>query len=257
MFERPSADPETADRILREAAANALARRAAEKAIELLKSDAILPLDVNASKRLAVIGPQNRQEAARGYAGAPKATVTVLEGLRAAAGPDIETEQADGVCLTMPTLPGGWPETSPSRPVNATRIAEAMEVAGRSDVIVPVLGGHEQVTRKALSALPRDRNEPSLFGEQDTLVEAMAGWASPSSRCCLTAGHGPFPGFTGELGSRPFSSSAGTRLPAAATSVRKSEASSAHSRHSAISRTGPSRPDRSSSESALYGDCGA
>ncbi|HUD95095.1 MAG TPA: glycoside hydrolase family 3 N-terminal domain-containing protein [Sphingobium sp.] len=184
LFEQPYADPKRAARVLDDPAAAALARKTAEKALVLLKNDGILPLDPQKPLKLAVIGPNSAQALRGGYAGAPKHTVSIVEGLRAGSGKAVTIEQADGVWIDMPVKPGWRPETAPIRRVkdsdNKARIAEAVEVARRSDVIMLVVGDNEQITREAVvSALPGDRSTLSLFGDQDALVEAMLALGKP------------------------------------------------------------------------------
>ena len=62
----------------------ALARRAAEEAIVLLKNDGgLLPLDAKHLKSIAVIGPNADVCRLGGYSGKPDKSVSVLEGIRA------------------------------------------------------------------------------------------------------------------------------------------------------------------------------
>src|ERR1035438_4340473 len=75
----------------------ALALKVAEESIVLLKNDGILPLDRSKIKRIAVIGPNaNATDVLHGnYNGTASRPVTVLNGIRELAGPDIEVTFAD------------------------------------------------------------------------------------------------------------------------------------------------------------------
>ncbi|NVM77496.1 beta-glucosidase [Duganella sp. SG902] len=183
LFERPYVDPQRAAEVLNDPQAVALARTAAQKAVVLLKNDGVLPLDAAAGMRIALIGPNSVKPMLGGYSGWPKAAIGVLEGLRQA-GANVTIEQSDGVWITPPLAEGVRPEAPLIRPVpaadNRARIAAAVELAQRSDLVVLVVGDNEQVTREAVAAvLPGDRNSLNLYGDQDALVEAVLGCGKP------------------------------------------------------------------------------
>ena len=68
-----------------------LARRAAQESIVLLKNDGVLPLSRDI-KTLAVIGPTADEVMSLlgNYYGTPAAPVTILQGIRAAVGPNTQ-----------------------------------------------------------------------------------------------------------------------------------------------------------------------
>lgn len=184
LFENPYVD---AGRVVRETDTPAdvrLARLAAQKAIILLKNDGVLPLDPSKALNLAVIGPNAVEPMLGGYSGENDKAVGVLEGLRAAAGRNVRIEHADGAWITPPDasgrhLPRGEIKL-PSPAENAARIAQAVEVAQRADIVLLVLGDNTQVTREAVTTnLPGDRSTLGLFGDQDALVEAMIATGKP------------------------------------------------------------------------------
>ena len=76
----------------------ALALRAARESIVLLKNDGVLPLRPESRHRIAVIGPNATSVPALvgSYNGTPSAPVTVLDGLRAALGPEVRIDYAHG-----------------------------------------------------------------------------------------------------------------------------------------------------------------
>lgn len=64
--------------------------------------------------------------------------------------------------------------------LNAPRIAEAVAVAQRSDVVLLVLGDRPEITREAVVfASPGDRDTLNLFGDQDRLAEAILATGKP------------------------------------------------------------------------------
>jgi beta-glucosidase len=77
----------------------ALALKVAQESMVLLKNDGILPLDRSKYKRIAVIGPNADAAAMQNgnYSGKPSRTVTVLDGIRAAAaGAGVEVAYEQG-----------------------------------------------------------------------------------------------------------------------------------------------------------------
>lgn len=183
LFEKPYADEKRAARVLADPAGATLARKAAQKALVLLKNDGILPLDPGKPAKIALIGPNSAVPRLGGYSRTREGDVGVLDGLKAAVGKDIAIEQADGVWIAQPSKILR-PETAPMHPVppaeNQARIAQAVEVAKRSDIILLVVGDNEQITREAvISALPGDRRTLGLFGDQDALVDALLETGKP------------------------------------------------------------------------------
>lgn len=97
---------------------------------------------------------------------------------------NITVEHAEGVQIAKPDKTG---QHLPGRPAryadpaeNAARIAQAVEVAKRSDVILLVVGDVPEITREAIHVgAPGDRNSLNLFGDQDALVEAMIATGKP------------------------------------------------------------------------------
>lgn len=178
LFEDPYIDLGRARRQTNTAGDIALAREVARKAIILLKNDGVLPLEPEGPLRLAVIGPNAVEPLFGGYSGENARAVGVLAGLRANAPAAVTIDYAEGVAITLPDangrhLPRSKLETPPEAESRG-RIAEAVGVAERCDVILLVLGDNPQVTREATQpSEPGDRSTLSLFGLQDALVEAM------------------------------------------------------------------------------------
>lgn len=101
----------------------ALALKTARESIVLLKNAGILPIGKGKYKKIAVIGPaaESAQDLYGNYfAGVPKAPVSIIEGIRAAAGPGTEVDSAAGCGYTealdsgaIPSavlIPTGWPD---------------------------------------------------------------------------------------------------------------------------------------------------
>ena len=182
LFENPFADAEAAVAITNNAEARALARKAAERSIVLLKNDGVLPLALPARGRkptIAVIGPNAAVARLGGYAGIPPLTVSPLDGIRARAGDRATIVHAPGVVITEND--DWWADEVVLGDPRANRelIAEAVEVAKSADTIVLAIGDTEQTSREAWAASHLgDRTSLDLVGEQQELFDALARSAS-------------------------------------------------------------------------------
>jgi beta-glucosidase len=158
-----------------------LAARAARESITLLRNEhELLPLDKDALRTVAVIGPNAHRSLLGGYSGIPKQDVTVLDGIRAKLGSDVNVIYSEGCKIT---IGGSWNDdlVTPSDPDEDRRqIAEAFAVAKRADVIILAIGGNEQTSREAWGrAHMGDRTSLDLVGRQNELVDAMLATGKP------------------------------------------------------------------------------
>jgi beta-glucosidase len=181
LFESPYVDPAVAEQLVGCDAHRQLALEAARKTITLLKNDNdSLPLDAKRLKTIAVIGPNADRELLGGYSGRPKHRSTVLEGIRARLGGDVEVLYHEGCKIT---IGGSWQQddVTPSDPIEDRRtIAEAAELARRADVVVLAIGGNEQTSREAwMGNHLGDRASLDMVGLQDELVDAIAATGKP------------------------------------------------------------------------------
>ncbi len=185
LFERPYVDPDRAAAVTDSAEHRALALEAARKAIVLLKNDGPLPLDRATLRSLAVVGPNATGLHLGGYSWEPGRGVTILDGIRAVAGPGIEVRHAEGVRLTEGV--SDWRAWYGEQPVrltpdeeNAPRIEEAVRLARASDAVVVVVGENEAISREAWSESHLgDRDELRLVGRQEELVRALLATGKP------------------------------------------------------------------------------
>src|SRR6185437_14400390 len=97
LFEHPYADARHAEEVTDDAAARALAVKAAQESIILLKNDGTLPLEPHRIRTLAVIGPNAAVARLGGYSEVPAHSVSILQGIRALAGQQVRVVHAQGV----------------------------------------------------------------------------------------------------------------------------------------------------------------
>ncbi|WP_427451548.1 glycoside hydrolase family 3 N-terminal domain-containing protein [Litorimonas sp. WD9-15] len=174
VFETPYADADYATEITGNAEARAVALEAAQKAPVLLKNDGILPLDRSKYKRIAVIGPNAAITVLGGYSDEPKQTISILDGIEAEVGDEIDVVNAQGVTLTDNR--SWWDDEvnliDPEQ--NMRDIGIAVSVARGADLVILAIGGDESTSREAWSEThPGDRNEITLIGQQKDLVDAI------------------------------------------------------------------------------------
>ncbi|MBW9152976.1 glycoside hydrolase family 3 C-terminal domain-containing protein [Clostridium estertheticum] len=149
-----------------------LALKVARRTMVLLKNkDEMLPLDKNKIKSIAVIGPNaNSRDALIGnYYGTSSKYVTVLEGLQQAVNPDTRVYYAQGCHL--------FKDKVENLAIPEDRVAEAVSVAQRSDVVVMCLGldanieGEEGDDSNAQAG--GDKMDLNLPGLQQKLLEEV------------------------------------------------------------------------------------
>ncbi|MBQ2992215.1 MAG: glycoside hydrolase family 3 C-terminal domain-containing protein [Clostridia bacterium] len=163
----------------------AKAREAEEKSCVLLKSDGMLPLDLQKIRTLAVIGPNanSRQALIGNYHGTSSRYVTVLEGIQDAVGEDVRVLYAQGCHLFRDR------EENLGQPDD--RIAEALAAAEAADAVVLVVGldetleGEEGDTGNA--AASGDKLDLLLPASQRRLMDAVLAAGKPTA-ICLMAG---------------------------------------------------------------------
>jgi beta-glucosidase len=112
----------------------ALALKVAEESVVLLKNNGVLPLDRDNIKRIAVIG-ENADSVpvlVGNYNGVPARPVTILDGIKAAAGADIKVTYSQGCPLALAKDNSNVPA--------ADMMAQAIADAKAADVVIYVGG---------------------------------------------------------------------------------------------------------------------
>jgi beta-glucosidase len=184
LFENPYANAEQAAALTNNPEARALARKAAQRTIVLLKNDGMLPLQLppsgGAKSVIAVIGPSAAVARLGGYYGEPPLKVSILDGIRARVGSRANVVYAEGVKITAND--DWWADDVKLADPAANRrlIDEAVSVARNADRIVLAIGDTEQTSREgwAKSHLG-DRDSLDLVGEQQALFDALHALGKP------------------------------------------------------------------------------
>lgn len=180
MFEQAIVDPQAAARMTGNAEARALALEAARRSIALLVNDGVLPLAPGAHKRVAVIGPNAAVARLGGYSSIPKATVSLLEGVRARLKGKADVVHAQGVFITQSEDRSANEVLLADPARNRDLIAEAVTVASTADVILLAVGDTEQTSREGYAKTHLgDRTSLDLLGEQNALFAAMKATGKP------------------------------------------------------------------------------
>jgi beta-glucosidase len=181
LFDQPYVDPEEARRVASNQAHRRLALQAARETITLLKNEhALVPLDANQIKSVAVIGPNADRELLGGYSGRPAYYTSVLEGIRAKVGDRVKVPYSEGCKIT---IGGSWNQdlvTLSRIEEDRKLIEEAVDVALKADVVVLAIGGNEQTSREGWSKKHLgDCASLELVGAQEELVKAVLETGTP------------------------------------------------------------------------------
>ena len=186
LFDNPYVDESRVAAIHNNPEHRRLARVAAQRSMVLLRNEGnMLPLVKGDPKvsSVAVIGPlADSKRDIRGpwtLADDVKSAVTVLEGIRNKVGPSVKVEYAAGVDIAR-VYPSIFDIISGPRPAawsEAQKLAEfdkAVSLARASDVVVMVLGLHEEMSGEAASQSTLD-----LPGRQLELLKTVSGLGKP------------------------------------------------------------------------------
>lgn len=180
LFEHPYADARYAQKITDDHQARALAVRAAEESIVLLKNDGTLPLATHRIRTLAVIGPNAGVPRLGGYSEVPAHSVSILQGIRKLAGHEVRVVYARGVKLVERGDQYTDQVVLPSPAENRALIRQAVAVARQADEIVLAIGTRGALCREGWADNHLgDRDSLQLIDQQQQLADAMFALGKP------------------------------------------------------------------------------
>ncbi|MDE2449510.1 MAG: glycoside hydrolase family 3 C-terminal domain-containing protein [Gammaproteobacteria bacterium] len=180
LFEHPYADAARARRITNDATARALALKAAQESIVLLKNDGTLPLAAQRIRTLAVIGPNAAVARLGGYSNVPAHSVSILQGIRALVGARMHVVYAPGVKLVASGDQYTDRVVLPTPASNRARIRRAVRVARGADAIVLAIGTRGALCREGWADNHLgDRDSLQLIDQQQALADAMFALGKP------------------------------------------------------------------------------
>jgi beta-glucosidase len=160
------------------AAHHALAMRASRESFVLLKNDGVLPLNRDKIKRIAVIGENAKSvETLLGnYNGTPSHPVTILDGIKSVAGPNVEVTYEPGCPLAVKKDGSGKP--SPEMFVAAVKAAAVADVVIYVGGLNPQLEG-EEMPVNYVGFGGGDRTDIALPAVQVDLLKALHATGKP------------------------------------------------------------------------------
>ena len=184
LFEKPYVDQKQAQRVLADPRHREVSRRAAERSAVLLRNEgSLLPLDASKLQSIAVIGPL--ADSARDTLGPwvfgfdLGETVTVLAGIRAAAGKNVRVDYSPGVTMPARLHPSIF-DLNPAMAAkrvevdDASELPRAVALAKAADVTVLVLGEAQNMIGEQAS-----RSSLDLPGRQQELLDAVIATGKP------------------------------------------------------------------------------
>ncbi len=178
LFDQPYVEnPKLADKVVNTPDAEAFAVQINRESLVLLKNENnTLPLDKNKKSRVLITGPmaaETKYTISR-YGPSNHQVTSILEGLKAYQSDILQFDYAKGCDI----INEGWPNTEllpvPLTEAEEAQIAEAVEKAKQSDVIIAVVGEDEQTVGESLS-----RTSLDLPGHQEKLLQALHATGKP------------------------------------------------------------------------------
>jgi beta-glucosidase len=158
----------------------ALALKVAEESMVLLKNNGVLPLNRKHIKRIAVIGTNAVSTAMLigNYFGTPARPVTILDGIKAVAGTNIEVTYATGCPLALKRDGSNLP--TPQTTTDAVAAAKSADVVIYVGGISAQLEGEEMNRANGYEGFNGgDRTQIELPGVQTDLLKALHGTGKP------------------------------------------------------------------------------
>jgi beta-glucosidase len=190
LFDNPYVNEDTVEQIVGSDANRAIARKAAEQSMVLLKNENnFLPLDKTKIKTIAFIGPNADKCLLGGYSGNPKVCISPLQALKEKYGSSLNILYAEGAKITDKNDWYADKINFANAEDNKKKLAEAIEIAKQADVVVLFVGGNESINREAFGPNHLgDMPTLELLNGQNELINAITAIGKPT---CAFVNSGP------------------------------------------------------------------
>ncbi|SHI09226.1 glycoside hydrolase family 3 N-terminal domain-containing protein, partial [Clostridium grantii] len=190
LFENPFVNPDEAHKLVNCDKHKAIAKKAADKTVILLKNENnLLPLDKKTIKSIAVIGPNADPIEFSYYSHRPNLGNSILDGIKAKAQDDCKIIYEKGCEITKKVMViETETEVVSKNPELYTleeeteSIAKAVEAARKSSVAIVCIGGSPMSSREAVTLQKSygDNAHLDLVGQQNELVKQVLATGTPT-----------------------------------------------------------------------------
>ncbi len=182
LFDDPYVDENKAEEIVGSPQNRAIAYKAAQEAMVLLKNENhFLPLDKNKIKTIALIGPNANKCLLGGYSSTPRFMISPLQAIKEKYGANINVLYAEGVTITNKN---DWfaDNIELAKQTDAkAKLDEAIRIAKQADVVVLFVGGNESTNREAWATSHLgDLPSLELLNGQNELIKEIVAIGKPT-----------------------------------------------------------------------------
>ncbi|RFS18814.1 beta-glucosidase [Chitinophaga silvatica] len=190
LFEHPYVEDAKADEIVGSPTKRAIAYKAAQESMVLLKNDhQVLPWHKENIKTIAFIGPNANKCLLGGYSGTPRVTTSPLQAMRERYGNDIKILYAEGVSLADTDNWFADTVRLVNNTTNKEKIAEAIKIAQQADAVVLFVGEQPTMSREGWASNHLgDLPTLDLLNGQQELISAITALGKPT---CAFVNSGP------------------------------------------------------------------
>ncbi|MBK1876444.1 glycoside hydrolase family 3 N-terminal domain-containing protein [Pelagicoccus mobilis] len=184
LFENPFVDEQAVQEIVDCAEHRKVAEDIALESIVMLRNEGgILPLKKAALRKVAVVGPNADSKQVGNYTVGRSEISSFLDGIKGAAGDDLEISHARGCSIAELGWDGS--QTTLSQKTLAEEedsIEKAVALASAADVAVVCVGGTTETSREAfyVDGIKGDRATLDLLGNQLELVKRVVETGTPT-----------------------------------------------------------------------------